>query len=54
MRLSIVVPAWNEGRRIAGTLKRLRATARPDSVEIIVVDGGQHLAWKTPDVLGME
>ncbi|OIO07159.1 MAG: hypothetical protein AUJ52_10780 [Elusimicrobia bacterium CG1_02_63_36] len=40
MRLSIVVPAWNEGRRIAGTLKRLRATARPDSVEIIVVDGG--------------
>lgn len=40
MTLTIVVPTWNEGRRIGGTLKRLRATARPDSVEIVVVDGG--------------
>jgi len=22
--------------------------------QIIMVDGGQHLAWETPDVLGVE
>jgi NAD(P)-dependent dehydrogenase (short-subunit alcohol dehydrogenase family) len=29
-------------------------TARAVTGQLICVDGGQHLAWKTPDVLGVE
>jgi hypothetical protein len=28
--------------------------ARAVTGQLICVDGGQHLAWKTPDVLGVE
>ncbi|MCC7290634.1 MAG: glycosyltransferase family 2 protein [Phycisphaerales bacterium] len=41
-RLSIVIPAWNEGRRIASTLQRLDAFARSAAFacEVLVVDDG--------------
>ncbi len=41
-RLSIVVPAYNEGRVIASTVERLRREvgAQIDDVEIVVVDDG--------------
>jgi NAD(P)-dependent dehydrogenase (short-subunit alcohol dehydrogenase family) len=29
-------------------------SARAVTGQLICVDGGQHLAWKTPDVLGVE
>ncbi|NOX95277.1 MAG: SDR family oxidoreductase [Alphaproteobacteria bacterium] len=38
---------------ICGALMFL-TTARAVTGQMIVVDGGQHLAWQTPDVLGRE
>ncbi len=42
LRLSVVVPAFNEEQRLASTLERLRSFcgARGDSYEIVVVDDG--------------
>ncbi len=40
MKISIVIPTWNEGRQIGATLKRLRGTSDRERTEIIVVDGG--------------
>ena len=41
MRLSIIIPALNEGERIAATLDPL-ADMRGLGVEVIVADGGSH------------
>lgn len=38
---------------IAGAL-RYFVSAKAVTGQVICVDGGQHLAWKTPDVLGVE
>jgi dolichyl-phosphate beta-glucosyltransferase len=42
--LSVVVPAYNEARRIASTLARIRryAEAQPYRVELVVVDDGSR------------
>ena len=42
--LSVIVPAWNEARRIGATLERLRGwlTARYPDTEILVVDDGSR------------
>ena len=38
--LSLVIPAFNEGRRLANGLQRLMGSISPDNTEIIVVDDG--------------
>lgn len=41
MRLSVLIPAFNEASHIAEVIARVRAAARPDlSLEIVVVDDG--------------
>jgi dolichyl-phosphate beta-glucosyltransferase len=46
--LSVVVPAFNEERRIAGTLERISAylATLPYDTELIVVDDGSHAAGR--------
>lgn len=46
----------NRGADPAGICDALRyfLTARAVTGQLICVDGGQHLAWQTPDVLGVE
>ncbi|MCU1499169.1 MAG: hypothetical protein JWM47_3122 [Acidimicrobiales bacterium] len=43
-RLSLVIPAYNEARHIAGTIERVRAElgplVGPDELEIVVIDDG--------------
>jgi dolichyl-phosphate beta-glucosyltransferase len=39
-RLSLVIPAYNEGRRLARGLQQLMETVSPDDTEILVVDDG--------------
>ena len=46
--LSLVIPAFNEGRRLADGLERLMGSISPDDTEIIVVDDGS--ADDTADV----
>ena len=38
--LSLVIPAFNEGSRLASGLQRLMGSISPDDTEIIVVDDG--------------
>ena len=38
--LSLVIPAFNEGSRLANGLQRLMESISPDNTEIIVVDDG--------------
>jgi len=41
VKLSVIVPAWNEAGTIAEVVRRLRAVERPDlAFEILVVDDG--------------
>lgn len=42
LRVSIIIPAFNEERRLPGTLERIRSylAARPFDAEVIVVDDG--------------
>ena len=40
INLSLVIPAFNEGRRLASALQRLTQSICPDDTEIIVVDDG--------------
>ena len=49
VRLSVVVPAYNEERRIAGSLERIAAYLRtlPYQAEIVVVDDGSAQAGRT-------
>jgi rSAM/selenodomain-associated transferase 2 len=38
--ISIIIPTFNEQERIAGTIQRLRETAGPHQIEVIISDGG--------------
>ncbi|MDD5302165.1 MAG: bifunctional glycosyltransferase/class I SAM-dependent methyltransferase [Elusimicrobia bacterium] len=40
MRLSIVIPAYNEELRLPGMLERLRAATKAEEVDMLVVDDG--------------
>lgn len=40
INLSLVIPAFNEGRRLASALQRLTQSICPDDTELIVVDDG--------------
>ena len=39
MKFSVIIPAWNEGPRIASGLKRLREISDPGQMELIPFDG---------------
>lgn len=40
MKFSVIIPAWNEGRQIGASLRRLRQISDSEHLEIILVDGG--------------
>lgn len=40
MKISVIIPTWNEGKQIARGLRRLREISVYDNMELIVVDGG--------------
>jgi rSAM/selenodomain-associated transferase 2 len=40
MKISVIIPTWNEGKQIARGLRRLREISVYDNLELIVVDGG--------------
>lgn len=42
MKISVIIPTWNEGRQIFGSLRRLRQISTRDNMELIVVDGGSN------------
>ena len=40
MRISIIIPAYNEAEQIAGTVKHLKSVGLGEDVEVLVSDGG--------------
>ncbi|MFH1726212.1 MAG: TIGR04283 family arsenosugar biosynthesis glycosyltransferase [Elusimicrobiota bacterium] len=40
MKVSVIIPTWNEGRQIGAALRRLRGISSGVGTEVIVVDGG--------------
>lgn len=42
MKISVIIPTYNESHFLKSTLSRIRETSREKSVEIIVVDGGSQ------------
>ena len=52
-RAATVLRRGADAEGICDALRYL-LTARAVTGQLICVDGGQHLAWETPDVLGVE
>ena len=52
-RAATVLGRGADAEGICDALRYL-LTARAVTGQLICVDGGQHLAWRTPDVLGVE
>ncbi len=52
-RRSTVLGRGADPEDVAGALAYL-VSARAVTGQLICVDGGQHLAWQTPDILGVE
>jgi len=52
-RAATILQRGGDASGICDALRYL-LTARAVTGQMICVDGGQHLAWQTPDVLGVE